>query len=529
MGKAKSMSKGRETLYKYLLHRPTRRDFMHASIAAAGAGVLSQLFGHPALAQEEPKRGGTLTVATTAPTAIDPHQLQDPGGRATVQPVVNYLVRVTPDLKVVPELALEWVSTDAKTWTVKLRQGVKFHNGRDFTADDVVATFDRLVDPEVASAGRSAFSFLNKGSTIKVDSHTVRFELSRPLGDFPYSLYTYQAAILPADWQGDFATNPIGTGPFRLTRYVPKQTAEYERFDGYWEDKLPYLDGLKIIYFEDVGAQVAALQSGAVDMMQGIPLDAIDALSAAESDIELLAASSATYAQLAMRVDQKPFDDKRVRQALAYCLDRDLLVQSLWSGHADVGNDHLIAPIYPLAQGVKIAQRKQNYDLAKKLLADAGYPDGIDVELRTHSIYGLPQYAQAVQEMAKPASIRINLKVEQDDLYYQHWNTTPFALEAWTHRPTPGQLLNIGYRCGADWNVPHWCNKDFDDLVTELDATVDEGTRAELANKIATIMHEETPAIISFFYKTIRPARRNVKGLTGQPTDFLDLRGVWIA
>lgn len=490
---------------------------------------MPQLFGSSAWAQGQPKRGGALTIATTAPTAIDPHQLQDPGGRATVQPVVNYLVRVTPDLKVMPELATEWESADAKIWTVKLRQGVKFHNGKDFTAEDVVATFDRLVDPNVASAGRSAFSFLNKGSTIKVDSHTVRFELTRPLGDFPYSLYTYQAAILPADWPGDFATNPIGTGPFRLTRYVPKETAEYERFDGYWEDGLPYLDRVKIVYFEDVGAQIAALQSGAVDLMQSIPLDAIDALMATESDIDLLAASSSTYAQLAMRVDQKPFDDKRVRQALAYSLDRALLVQSLWSGHADIGNDHLIAPVYPLAQHVKVEQRSQNYEIAKKLLAEAGYPNGIDVELRTHPIYGLPQYAQAVQEMAKPANIRIDLKVEQDDLYYQHWNTTPFALEAWTHRPSPGQLLNIGYRCGAEWNVPHWCNKAFDDLVTELDATVDETKRADLANKIAAIMNDETPAIISFFYKTLRPVRRRVKGLYGEPTDFLDLRGVWIA
>lgn len=507
---------------------PSRRRFIQSSIAAGlAAPTLPALFNRAAWA-EKAKRGGTLTIATTAPTAVDPHQLQDPGGRAFVQPVVNYLVRVTPDLQVVPELATAWESSDAKTWTVTLRQNVKFHNGKAFTADDVVATFERLVDPKVASAARSAFSFLDPGKTTKIDEHTVRFELNRALGDFPYSLFTYQAAILPADWPGDFAKNPIGTGPFRLTRYAPKETAEYERFDGYWEDGLPYLDRVRLAFFEDVGAQIAALQSGSVDMMQSIPLDSIEALGAAENNIDVLAASSASYAQLAMRVDQKPFDDKRVRQALAYALDRELLVKSLWNGYADLGNDHLIAPVYPLYKGVKLDQRKQDYDKAKALLAEAGYPDGIDVELRTHPIFSLPQYAQAVQEMAKPANIRIDLKVEQDDLYYQHWNTTPFALEVWIHRPSPGQLLNIGYRCGADWNVPHWCNKAFDDLVTELDATVDQDKRAEIAGKIAEIMHDDTPAIVAFFYKTVRPASNRVKGMAGDPTDFLDLRKVWL-
>jgi peptide/nickel transport system substrate-binding protein len=506
----------------------SRRSFLR-STAAVGLGLGSLAAIGRSAAAQTPKRGGTLTVATTAPSALDPHMLQDPGGRATVQPVVNYLVHVAPDLSVQPELATAWKSDDAKVWTVQLRQGVKFHNGKPFGADDVVATFDRLVDPKVASAGKSAFSFLDHGATKKVDEHTVRFELNRPLGDFPYSLNTYQAAILPADWPGDFAKNPIGTGPFRLTSYVPKQSAEFERFDGYWESGLPYLDKVRITYFEDIGAQVTAMQSGAVDMMQSIPLDSIPTLQAGGNDISLLSASSASYAQLAMRVDQKPFDDKRVRQALAWCLDRDLMVKSLWNGYADVGNDHLIAPVYPLSQGVHVAQRSQNYDKARKLLADAGHPDGIDIELRTHAIFGLPQYAQAVQEMAKPANIRIDLKIEPDDLYYQHWNTIPFALEAWIHRPSPGQLLNLGYRCGADWNVPHFCNPEFDKLVSELDATVDAAKRAELAGRIAEIMNDETPAIIAFFYKTTRPVRGRVQGLVGQPTDFLDLRQAWVA
>src|SRR5437879_499350 len=196
----------------------SRREFMRralaAGVTAGSASALLAAYGplnQATAVAAPPKRGGTLRVGVTPPSAVDPHMLQDPGGRATVQPAVNYLVRVTPDLKVIPELATGWSSPDAVNWTVKLRQGVKFHNGRAFTADDVVATYDRLVDPKVASAGRSAFSFLEKGNVTKLDTYTVRFHLSRPLGDFPYSMYTYQAGILPADWPGDWAKNPIGT------------------------------------------------------------------------------------------------------------------------------------------------------------------------------------------------------------------------------------------------------------------------------------------------------------------------------
>ncbi len=475
-----------------------------------------------------PKRGGTLRVGVTPPSAVDPHMLQDPGGRATVQPAVNYLVRVTPDLKVIPELATEWSSPDAVNWTVKLRQGVKFHNGKPFTADDVVATYDRLVDPKVASAARSAFSFLEKGNIMKVDTYTVRFHLSRPLGDFPYSMFTYQAAILPADWPGDWAKNPVGTGPFKMTSYVPKQRAEFVRNEGYWEQDLPYLDKLQVTYFEDIGAQVTAMQSGTIDLMQDTPLDVISALKAGSPNIHFLEARSSTYAQLAMRVDTKPFDKKQVRQAIAVCLDRPKIIGSLLGGRGDIGNDNLIAPVYPLSKGIRLSQRKQDYAKAKSLLAEAGYSNGVDIELRTHAIFQLPQYAQIVQEMVKPAGVRMEIKVEPDDIYYQHWNTIPFALEAWVHRPSPGQLLNLGYRCGADWNVPHWCNKEFDTLVNQLDATVDPAKRAQIAGQIAALMNDEVPAIISFFFHAVRAMRSNVKGHQADPAGFLDVRRTWV-
>lgn len=496
-----------------------------AVLAEVGRGALAQ----PSASAQRLRRGGTLTVAVTPPGyPIDPHKSGDPGARATFMPTIDYLVRVRPDLTIAPELATSWSSKDAQTWTVRLRRGVRFHSGRPFTADDVVATFDRLVDPKSGSEAVSAFgSFLQKGGTKKVDDHTVRFELTRPVSGFPYMLYTYQAAILPADYTGDFAKNPVGTGPFRLVNYTPKQGAEFVRNPNYWKRGLPYLDRVRVVYFEDVGAQANALQRGTVDLMLNVPLDTVEILKG-EGGIKLLSASSSSHAQLAMRVDRKPFDDKRVRQALALTLDRPQIVRRLFGGRADIGSDHLIAPVYPLARYVRVPQRKRDIAKAKQLLAAAGYPNGFEVELRTHNTFSLPQYAQVIQQMAQDAGIRIKLRVEPDDIYYQHWNTVPFALEAWIHRPWPSQLLNLAYRCKAPWNVPHMCNRRFDALVTQFDATVDQRRLRKIANDIAALMQDETPAIISFFYKTTRAVRSRVQGHGADPTDYLDLRTTWL-
>jgi peptide/nickel transport system substrate-binding protein len=273
---------------------------------------------------------------------------------------------------------------------------------------------------------------------------------------------------------------------------------------------------------------VAALQSGEIDLMQNVPLDAVEPLRAGRG-IKIIPGRGATHGQLAMRVDMKPFDDKRVRQALALTIDREKVVQNLWSGLADVGNDHIIAPSYPIAAHVKVPQRKQDYDQAKRLLAEAGYPNGIDVELFTHPNRSLPSYAQVIQDMARPAGIRIKLTIEPSDVYYKHWNEVPLGMENWGHRPSPGQLLNLAYRCGGNWNVPHWCNQQFDALVTELDATLDEQNRGEIANRIASLMHEETPAIIAYFEQTVKATNSRVNGVAGEATDYLDLRSAWLA
>ena len=465
--------------------------------------------------------GGSLTYAAAPPNTVDPHMMSSLGDIHTVQPVVSYLVRLGNDLSLEPDLATEWSSDDGQTWTFALREGVVFHDGSEFTAEDVVATFERIVDPEEASAAAGSFEWLEPGSVTAVDDHTVRFELSEPVGDFPAWVTAYQAAILPAEWEGDFAENPVGTGPFRLVEYVPQQRAVFERNEDYWEEGLPLLDRLEAIYYEDFGAQITAIQSGDIDVMTLLPGDLIDTVPQGQG-VEILSAPSASHGQLTMRTDTEPWDDVRVRQAMAYAIDRQQIVDELWGGYATVANDHPFSQVYAESEGIDLEQRTQDIDRARQLLAEAGYPDGVDAQLTTYGGIGI--FAQAVAEMAAPAGFNLEITVEPTDVYYQHWTELDLAMETWLHRSSPGQIPALAFQCGADWNVPAWCNEEYDSLITELNATVDPDERADIVAQMASIQHEEVPSVIAWFQHTLSAVNERVSGYDSHPANFVDFR-----
>lgn len=509
--------------------RLSRRDLL---AAAAGMGVLlaSGPLGRTALAQDagtgEPRRGGTLKVAAPPATTIDPVMLNSPGAIAIVQQAAEYLVYAEPDMSLRPVLATNWEpSEDGRVWTFELRQGVRFHDGRTMTADDVVASFRRLVDPETGSPAAAAMPFLKPEGVEKMGEHTVRFTLDRAIGAFPYFTHIYNAVILPADYDGDFAGNPVGTGPFRLVSYRPQEGAVFERNPDYWDQPRPWLDRVEIQLFETPQPQLLALQSGAVQVVQQLTwLDARPVVD--DESLTLIEAESGDHRQLAMRTDMKPFDDARVRRAVALCFDRQGMVDGLLGGRATLGNDHPIAPIYP--EKVDVEQRTADIDQARALLAEAGYPDGFEIDLHTHQLLELPRYAALAQQMLAPAGIRVNLQVEPSNLYYGHWTEVPLGLTEWTSRPVPALILAQSFRSDAEWNAAHWENPRFDELLTRFEAEPDLAERSRVATEIAALLKEETPAVIAYFVRTLRAAHRGVHGLPGSMSNYLDLSATWI-
>jgi peptide/nickel transport system substrate-binding protein len=500
-----------------------RRDFLRWS-AVLGFSVPLRALSRGQATAAIPY-GGTLKVTTAEPATIEPPLLIDPPGTAVVQPVGEYLVAVGNDLIPRPHLATGWTPSEAgKTWTFTLRQDVRFHTGKLMSADDVVATFKRLVGPASISSAQATLAFLKPEGVRKVDDFTVAFDLTRAVVDFPYYVcnITYQAVILPAGWPGDFAKNPVGTGPFKLVEYVPGQRARYVRNPDYWQKGLPYLNGLVVLLGVSPDAQTTQLLGGSADMQYATPGASLPLLRNNPA-VKVLATPSNYHNGIFVHTDTQPFSDKRVRQAMALCLNRPDIITSVLQGYGEVGNDNVISSVFPLYS--PIAQRRQDYAKARDLLRAAGYPHGFSATLTTASdIPDLVPLATVAQQMWKPVGIDVKLKTEPGSVYFTaDWLQAPLTVTQWGHRSTPSQILDVAYRSGSVWNASHWSNPAFDRLTSELDATLDFSKRKAIVKQIELLMTDEVPSVVPAFGESVRAVRANVEGVEASSSGTLDL------
>jgi len=526
----------------------SRRDFIRrASIMGVGLSTVGAILAaDPGLAMATPVRslrpratptqGGTARIGITVPTASpEPVSMYDEGGIITSQIAGEYLCWPLTNYNLVPRLATSWSSTNPKTWTFKIRQGVKFHNGQALTAADVVATFERLVAKAVDNSALSGV--LLPGQTEKVDDFTVTFHLAQPFVDFPYlvSGFNYNAIILPATYQtGDFIKGGSGTGAFKVGVYTAGQNTTYTKNSNYWASGLPYLDGITLTYYQDNPPEVLAMEGGNLDVLPIAPYGS-QALYA-ESTVTKLKAPSSGYRTLQMRTDEAPWSDVRVRQALAYTLNRPQIITGLLSGFGEVGNDHAFAPVFPLSKlAVKdIPQRTQNIAKAKALLAAAGHPHGINATLTTENYLEIPGYATIIKQQAQAAGFNITLKVEPQSAFYgsgknQPWLSVPLGITDWGARGVPSQTILPAYTSTGVWNSAHWKDPQFDKLMTQLNSTLDETSRQKLALQAATVQHNAVPDIIAYWFVEVRITGNNVHGLTAGPAEWLDPRAMWLS
>jgi peptide/nickel transport system substrate-binding protein len=484
-----------------------------------------------------PKVGGTMRVSMVAPiVALEPTTMYDTGSIALTQQVAEYLAWVNNDLTLRPVLAEKWEpDAMAKSWTFHLRQGVTFQDGKPFGADDVIATYQILLDPKTVSAALSNFhGILTVDGLEKVDDSTVTFHLDQAFVDFPYLVAStnYDCLIMPAGYKlGTWQKNPVGTGPFMLSDYKPKVSATFSKNPNYWQQGMPYLDGVQVTFNEETQAQALALQSGSIDMMLVTPVQGSQALFS-DPNLTVLTTPSTTHREWHMRVDMKPYTDKRVRQALAMTLDRPALVQALFNGKAEVADDNIFCPLYPLAPK-DLPQRAQDIAQAKQLLADAGYANGVDMTCTVEEYEEVPQFAQLAQQMAKQAGI--NLKLDQVTVTYyygsgndQPWLKVPMGITDWTFRGIPSQYYLPAFTSKGVWNSSHFSNPTFDKLAVDYDTTLDEASRRDIAKQMATLLTDETPAIIAYWVSVNRAIRKNVNGVTADPAEFLDLTKAYL-
>ena len=508
-----------------------RREFMrHGSVLGLSlpllGGIAGAVFGptlspRRALAAGTP--GATIRIGIGQPAgAIDPVTIADNGGLVLLEPTGEFLCRTGPDLVLQPQLAESWSpNSDGSVWTFKLRTGVTFQNGRKMTADDVFASIDRMADPKNSANALSAFKgILQKGNSRKIDDHTVEFHLDAPNGNFPYVLSTdnYNLVILPADYAGDYEKTFIGTGPFKLEKFTPKVGASFVRNPTYWgQPALP--ERLEYSFFGDQQSQVLALQGGDVDVLQQVAFKGAQALFN-DPNIEVMSIKSVSHQQVHMRTDMAPFQDKRVRRALALTLDRKKLVAGLFNGRASIGNDTPFAALFPSSDPT-VPQREQNLAEAKQLLEAAGVGKGFDVKLTTERYLEIPDYAVLIQNFAKAVGINVTLNVEDQNAYYgkavfgqSDWLDSVLGITDYGHRGVPNVFLSAPLTSDGTWNSAHFKNPTYDKLVAQYIASPDLGGQRAIAGQIQRLLLDETPLIVGYFFDELVPMR---KGLAGIP------------
>jgi peptide/nickel transport system substrate-binding protein len=506
-----------------------RATMFGMSLSVVGAAL--EALGHPGLAfgaPATPVAGGRLKVGIIPPpTTTDPYTYADTGGLETGSIAGEFLVRATQSLTLLPELALSWKPNgEATVWRYKLRPGVKFHSGQAFGADDVVATFDRLVsDPK--SAALSAYKgVVSKGGIKKIDNLTVDFHLDAPTAHFPYltSSTTYQAILLPADYQlGTFVKKAQGTGAYELVSYNPGVGAHYNRFPGWWGGKAA-LDGVDVTYYSDDAATTAALLGKTVNLVGQINFATGRPLFS-NKNVQIFNAHGATHREVCMRTDlHNPLRDWRVRQAIALTLDRPAIVKTLFGKYGGPGNDSPFAPIYP-STNKSVPQRHKDIRKAKQLMAAAGYAHGFSITLTTEQTGEIPQLAQIIQRSVRAIGIKMKLNILTEAAYFAGtstgpplgwgttpWLNTPMNITDWGHRAVPDVYLTGAFKTKGIWNAAHWSNKKFDRAATSYVGSVALKDQQKYAGIMQRILLHDTPVIIPYFYDFLGAGTTSVKG-----------------
>jgi peptide/nickel transport system substrate-binding protein len=429
------------------------------------------------------------------------------------------LTRLRPDMSAEPDLAESWSSNPELTeWTFKLRPGLTFHDGTPCTAKDVAATFTAILDPKTASAART-----NIGPVAEVraaDDLTAIFRLRGAFADLPVALAYTNAKIIPAAIaQGDLtklSRSAVGTGPFKLVSYEPERLIVVARNDAFWDRARPYVDRVEVVVYPDPTAEASALISGDTDLMASAQPSEYPRLAAANA-VKALRVPSGQFLNVNMACDMKPFDDVRVRQALALTVDREAMVGFVAQGFGTPGNDTPLSPAYHFYKNMPL--KKRDIAGAKKLLADAGYPKGLDITMVASDTPATrTQLGLAIREMAKDAGFNISVQTMPHATYLdQVWKKGNFYVGFYNMQATADAIFSLLYTSDAAWPETRWKNPAFDQAVGQARLTTDESKRRALYDQAQQIMFNEVPSVIPVFFDLLSAQRAYVQGYQLHP------------
>ncbi len=527
-----------------------RSEFLRrGAMFGLSAGILGSLLGladgaraatGPAARLAHAKAGGTIRVGISAfGGGLEPYLLNEGGSLAFAGIPGEYLTFTNKDGSVVPWLATSWKpNADATVWTFQIRKGVKFHNGQTLTAKDVVASMKQYVGLKGSNAGLSPF-FDASGVSAKGD-YTVVFRLKSPIGVFPYlvSQTTYQAIIQPASIAAKpgtwVASGMIGTGAFKVTKYVDKKSATLVRHAAYWGGHPP-LDGVNITFYQGTAPMVLALRAGQIDLaMQLSPQEALP--FANSSKYTHYALPTSAHRQVCMRTDVGALKDPRVRRALALVINRPQQVSKIMLGAAEVGNDNPFWRHFA-STDQSIHQRKQDLQLAKSLLQAAG-AQNLKFNLTTWQFLDHTDHAASIQAYARQVGVEIGIEVMDASKYYDsepagadYATTTPWlnrtcTLTEYGARGVPNIYLTRCYMSTGDWNASHYNNPEFDSVSKTYLAASEISAQRKATKRMAGLLLRDTPVITDYFINYTTASSSKVKNYVPEGLSHIRLAKV---
>jgi peptide/nickel transport system substrate-binding protein len=526
-----------------------RREFLWTATllglsAGSAYGVLGLADPFAGRAHAAPKPGSVYRVAMRIPALENPATYSWATDSLCARLVCDYLTRTGADNVTRPWLCEKWdASEDLKTWTLHLKQGVKWSNGDPFVADHVIWNIKRWIDPKVGSSilglmaaymtvdvetgekdasGKPKMTkkMWSDNAVEKVDDHTVRINARVPQLAVPEHLFHYPALLLHPSQDGKFSKGAIGTGPYSVVEYEVNKKFVAKTRDGYW-GKPVAIETIEIYDLgDDPGATIAALAARQVDGMYDADISQIAVLKQMPH-LQMYQVTTAQTAVARMQPTHDEWKDPRVRKAMRLALDTEKLLQLAHMGLGAPGEHHHAAPVQP--DYYKQPFVKQDIPAAKKLLAEAGKPNGFKTEIFCKKDPAWESVAvQAMTEMWKQIGVEVKVNVLPSTQYWDIWNapTAAFAFTPWTHRPLGVMLYGLAYRTGAVWNESFWSNKDFDANLEKAEGMLEVDKRKEIMKVLEEIMLEDGPINLPLFRAVVTFHDKKLKGFHAHPTSY---------
>ncbi len=512
-----------------------RREFLRTStLLGLSSAVAYSIAGLPEtgrMTKSARAAGGTVRISMRVQPIESPHTYSWIQDSMMSRNVIEYLTLTGSDNITRPWLCEKWeASDDLKTWTLNLRKDVKWSNGEPFLADHAIWNIKRCLDPATGSSvlglmkgymmNDAGDALWDANAVEKVDDNTVRLNARVAQLAVPEHFFHYPFPMMHPSSEGKFpGVGSLGTGWADMTEYeLGKKCVVKRRSEPYWAggghlDSVEYID-----HGDDPAAALGALASGQVDGLWRAEISQLAAVRKMDQ-IQLYEAATAQTAVARMQPIHEPWGDAKIRKAMRLAIDTEKVLGVAHGGLGLPGEHHHVCPIHP--EYAKLPFMKQDIEGAKKLLAEAGKPDGFEAELFANADDDWePRACNAMAEMWKQAGINIKVSVLPGAQYWEIWNkdTAPFAFTSWTHRPLGVMVLGLAYRTGVPWNESFWSNAEFDKLLSEAEGLLDVEERRKVVEKIEVLMQEEGPVVQPLWRSVFMAMDKKVKGFAAHPT-----------